>query len=142
MKRQQPEFRLQCVIADYLHAQHPFLLWFAVPNGEKRSPITGARLKRMGVRAGVADILIFYGERFMAIELKAGKGTLQDTQRDFRNAWLSSGGLYDVVRSLEELQSCLNEWGIPKIQKCPAGYAIGSVLIQYTKPKKKGAPHD
>ena len=138
MKRQQPEFRLQCVIADYLRAQHPFLLWFAVPNGEKRSAITGARLKRMGVRAGVADILIFYGERFMAIELKAGKGTLQDTQTDFRNAWLSSGGLYAVCRSLEELQACLNEWGIPKIQKCPPGNAFGSITPNVVKPSKRG----
>ena len=33
-------------------------VWFHVPNGGKRDKITAARLKQMGVRSGVADIIV------------------------------------------------------------------------------------
>jgi len=52
------------------------LLWCHVPNGELRHPRTAARLKRLGVKAGVPDILIFTpvprypAARGVAIELK------------------------------------------------------------------------
>ena len=50
---------------------------FHVPNGEHRNPITGARLKRLGVRAGVPDILLPVARGMyngLAIELKRQVG--------------------------------------------------------------------
>jgi len=54
--------------------QYPALRWaFHVPNGEYRDKATGGRLKAMGVRRGVPDVLMpveRQGFRGLAIELK------------------------------------------------------------------------
>lgn len=63
----------------------PELKWnlFAIPNGGKRSWLTGARLKAEGVRRGVPDIMLaaaamdYHG---LFIELKTEKGRLTDNQ--------------------------------------------------------------
>lgn len=144
MKRKQPEFLLQCVIADYLRMQYPNLLAFAVPNGEKRTPATGARLKRMGVRAGVADLLVFWNDgytghlRAAALELKAAKGRLEESQEKFLCDWVGAGGKYAVIRSLDDLIAVFADWGVPKITKCPTAYANGALVAQYVKPRQKG----
>lgn len=68
-----PEEILQIAIADYLRLQYPNVLWWHTANERQTSPQRGAKLKRMGVKAGVPDILIFefigliHG---LAIELK------------------------------------------------------------------------
>lgn len=53
---------------------HPALRWlFHVPNGGHRDPATGGRLKAMGVRAGVVDLLLPWrtGDYIgLAIEMK------------------------------------------------------------------------
>lgn len=54
-----------------------------VPNGEYRTKATAARLKRMGVRPGVPDILILVpanGYHGMTIELKKPGGRLSEHQ--------------------------------------------------------------
>ena len=61
---------------------------FAIPNGGKRNIREAARLKRMGVKAGVSDLFLpipcgpAHG---LWIELKAGKGRPTEAQ----SAWLS-----------------------------------------------------
>lgn len=77
-----------------IEGREPDVKWaFHCPNGEKRDKATAAKLKRMGVRAGVPDILMpivnaapIGGEFFvgLAIELKAGKNTTTEEQ----DAWL------------------------------------------------------
>ena len=44
------------------------VLWCHVPNGGNRSAVTGAQLKKQGVKKGVPDVIIFRG--MVAIELK------------------------------------------------------------------------
>lgn len=118
-KRQQPEFRLHCVVADFLRvALSPEVLWFAIPNGEKRSKITGARLKRMGVRPGVADLMISWhvgGQiRVLWCELKALKGgSLSPEQRRFRFDAENTGHDFYVCHSLSEVESVLRSCGCP-----------------------------
>lgn len=51
------EHKLQVAVARLLDSSG--LLWTAIPNGGKRSAITGAILKAEGVKAGVPDILVF-----------------------------------------------------------------------------------
>jgi hypothetical protein len=59
---------------------------FAVPNGGSRHPAEGAKLKRMGVLAGVPDLIVpipagrFHG---LGLELKAQGGRLQPSQREY-----------------------------------------------------------
>ena len=74
MKR---EDALQIAVAKLLDASG--LIWFHPANGEHRNPITGAKLKRMGVKAGMPDVMILepicstllQSWAGLAIELKA-----------------------------------------------------------------------
>lgn len=58
-------------------------LLLAIPNGEKRAAVTGARLKASGVKAGVPDILLPVmrnGAGALWIELKAPGGRARPAQ--------------------------------------------------------------
>lgn len=78
-------------------------LIFHVPN-ERRGGIGAImHFKRMGVRPGVPDWLMFTN-RNAAIELKDDKGKQRKGQEKFQRAWEHLGHLYFVVRTLEEFQ--------------------------------------
>lgn len=65
---------------------------FHVPNGGARSAVTGAMLKRQGVRAGVPDIICpAMGKTGgpLAIEMKAGKN--KPTHEQIRWHWALTG---------------------------------------------------
>lgn len=53
------EDSLQIAVADYLRLQYPYVLFCHIPNGGSRNAIEGAKLKRMGVKGGMPDIMIF-----------------------------------------------------------------------------------
>lgn len=103
MPRSQAEFRLQCLVRDLL-ALHklPWVHAFAVPNGEARSARTGARLKRMGVRAGEPDIIILTQGRCFGLELKAAGGRLSAEQRQVQAEWREAGSVYFVASGWDE----------------------------------------
>lgn len=71
--------------ADLAAAKHPPLrLLFAIPNGGRRDPVTGARLKAEGVRAGIPDLFLPWpagGMHGLFIELKASGGSPSPEQR-------------------------------------------------------------
>jgi len=81
------------------------LLIFHVPN-ERRGGI-GAMMhfKRLGVRPGVADYLVFVGFRACAIELKDKDGEMSIAQKEFKHLWEDTGKPYLVVRTLDEFQA-------------------------------------
>ena len=71
--------------AELMQRRIPALKWlYHVPNGGKRDPVTGALLKKMGVKAGVPDLCLpvpvgkYHG---LYIEMKCGKGRPSDEQR-------------------------------------------------------------
>jgi len=87
-------------------------VWYAVPNGEYRSKRTGARLKAMGVRPGVADIaIILPGGKSAFMELKSPTGRLSPDQRVFRADAETAGALYAVASTPEQAQDILASWG-------------------------------
>ena len=53
---------------------------------------------RAGI-AGVADILVIYDGRAIALEVKTMTGRLRPAQRVWRQAWEAAGGEYYIVRS-------------------------------------------
>ncbi len=97
------------VVADYLRARR--ILFTHPGNGEKRSAITGARLKRMGLSAGCCDFLIFDAPLHMlgvvgcAIELKR-KGSppsaVTPEQREWLDALNQRGWKTTVARGADE----------------------------------------
>lgn len=102
------EDALQVSIAEYLHRCWPSLIWWHTPNGGARSPREGARFRRMGVRAGVPDLVIIGREgRAIFVELKTDKGRLSDAQGDFLGAAREAGCLCFLARSLSEMMAIM-----------------------------------
>ena len=69
-----PEDHIQIQVARVLDLSG--LRWCHVPNEGQRNIVTGARLKKKGLKRGVPDVLIFNPNPHgvgLAIELKAGK---------------------------------------------------------------------
>lgn len=109
------EHKLQVQVARLL--DHSGLLYTAIPNGGKRSVITGAILKAEGVKRGVPDILIFTptdtpGDycHGLAIELKDGKKGRTSEHQDTWLVRLELAGWKAVVcRSMDEVMAVLSE---------------------------------
>lgn len=112
--RQRPEEALHMAVARFLDvALPPSSIWFHVPNGGARTKAEAGKFKAMGVRAGVADILIVHGGRPFAIELKAGAGRLSTAQENWLRAFRIAGGEWMAVRTIEAVEFALRAWNIP-----------------------------
>jgi hypothetical protein len=80
----------------------PDCLFFHVPNGEMRDPRTGAKLKAMGTRRGVADLVFIRpGAPVLFLELKDRVGRQSATQIEFQAAVERAGAQYAVAHSLD-----------------------------------------
>lgn len=112
------EEQLQRAVVDLLalYEQRDWLAFCHVGNGEWRHKATGGRLKAMGVRAGVPDLLVWIrGGRAIGIELKAGRGTLSAEQMYWHARVASLGHRVHVCRSVDEVEAVLRAEGVPGI---------------------------
>lgn len=101
-------------VVDHLHRRaHPGVVWFHVPNAP-RNAIAGAILKRMGMRAGVSDLLLFHRKELFALELKRPGGRATDEQQKFLDDIRQNGGHGVVAEGLDEALGCLALWGLLK----------------------------
>jgi len=90
----------------------PGVIAYHPANGEARGARTGAKLKRMGVVAGVADLaLVLPGGRAAFLEIKGSAGRQSPEQRGFEAAARQAGALYAVARSVDEAHAVLKGWG-------------------------------
>lgn len=75
---------------------------FAIPNGGKRNAREGARLKKQGVLAGVADVFVpstcYQTDKGLFIEFKAPKGVWSASQKDFSAQIITQKYDYFVFR--------------------------------------------
>lgn len=107
------ELALQKFAANLLRLNAvPGVIWFHCPNGEARSARTGAKLRAMGVRRGVADLVIVRpGGLVHFLELKTPKGSLSIEQRAFRDECEYHGIPYAVATSSTRIEAILRDWG-------------------------------
>jgi hypothetical protein len=115
-KRASPEEDLQraCVaFAGVLRSSHPILDYLFHPaNGGKRPPGEAGKLKALGVRPGVPDLMLPLPSpsgrwRGLALELKAPSGRLAEDQRRWLDALQMQGWLVGVIWNFEEFQEFL-----------------------------------
>lgn len=90
-----------------LKRAHKGVLWFHVPNGLGRSPITAAKLKNMGARNGAADFVIVAKSRIIFLEIKRTGGKLSPDQVAFHIDVESAGAIYTVADSEDGVLQCL-----------------------------------
>jgi hypothetical protein len=90
------------------------------PRGEAqklRTKATAGRLKAMGVKPGVADLVFISPDgRFLGLELKRRGGRLSETQEAFQ-AWCDRHGVaYAVADSYDAAVAVLVGWGVLKTE--------------------------
>lgn len=96
------------------------LVYFHVPNsskmGGKRTasgvPLEAIRLKRLGFRKGVSDLVLLYCGRFFVLELKAQGGRPSDAQRQFLSDAAAQGAETSVAVGLDAALHQLETWGL------------------------------
>jgi hypothetical protein len=88
-------------------------VWWHTPNGGSRNKVEAAKLKGMGVKPGVPDVLIFWPAGCMAIELKSDAGRVQPSQAEMMRALEVCGFYVAVCRSLNEVQDALRAARVP-----------------------------
>ena len=133
MSRNQHEFRIQCALADLLRrAARPDVFWFAIPNGEARSAVTGARIKRAGGRAGLPDLCFLIEGRCLGLEIKTARdkargisrGRLSDSQFDVALEWERAGGIYVVVYGFDQAVEILSQCGVLQANSLNAAFTV------------------
>jgi hypothetical protein len=120
------ELQLQISVVRHLQWRcREGVIWFAVPNGELRDKRTGAKLKAMGVRPGVADLIFIWGElistprlevtpQLLFLELKARGGRLSPPQIEFRDIMRKCGAPFEVADNIDDAIALLDRYGILK----------------------------
>jgi hypothetical protein len=104
------EYTEQCALFEWalrMEGRLPVLrLLHHIPNGGKRDKITGAQLRRAGVRAGVPDNCLPVSGRYagdegcgLYIELKTDRGRQSKEQREWARLLGEQGHLVMVERS-------------------------------------------
>lgn len=114
------ESDIQIQVADWLRLYESArgFLFFSVPGEAMGAAKTGAglgrmaRLKRMGLRPGVADIVIVKAGRVYFLELKRDNGVISENQGNFARDCERVGAEYYVAYSFDEAQEIVREWGI------------------------------
>lgn len=86
--------------------------WHHPATGELRDPITAAKLKRMGVRAGLPDLMLLIEGRLHGLELKRDHGgRVSEVQRAMHNELREAGAVIAAARGVDEAIGFLEAWG-------------------------------
>jgi len=109
MRRNDEELVQRAIVQHLRLRAKPGVVFLHVPNGEHRSKATGGRLKAMGVRAGVFDLILFLpGPVTFCLELKADGGKMSPAQLRFAEdlneigiGWACAWTLDDALKILE-----------------------------------------
>ena len=108
-----PEQQIQRAVFQHLAIRAASAVFaFHPANGGWRSPVEGAILKGMGVRAGVPDIVAVKNGQCYALELKAPDGRLTPAQRDAHAALAAAGATVATAYGLDDALARLEAWGL------------------------------
>lgn len=108
------ESQIQQSIVAYLKSVLPADIRVFHFHQNPRSKIEGAKLKRMGLTAGLADLGLIRAGGFIAlIEIKTEKGRLSDSQKDLRD-WCGANAVpYAVCRNIADVEAFCADLNIP-----------------------------
>lgn len=126
---------------------YPELKWlYHCPNGGSRNQLEAAKLKQMGVKAGVSDLCLPYPKGIycgLYIEMKYGNNRVQDTQREFLSDMAAAGhyvcicySAADAVGVLEEYCHLSRAW---EQMKVPNMSVLKDGIVKQLKESKKRA---
>ncbi|MGO9006617.1 MAG: VRR-NUC domain-containing protein [Beijerinckiaceae bacterium] len=98
------------------YAKPDWLFWHTA-NGEWRDIRTAAKLKAMGVRPGVPDLLLLRPDGVIhCLEFKRAGEYISEDQENFRLHCLAHGIPFVVVSTIDETLYALDKWGVLAIK--------------------------
>lgn len=108
------EFDIQRAVCIYLErCALPDVVWWHTPNGGKRVAFEAKRLKQMGVKPGIHDLLFLHRGRLFGLELKAPGEGPSDAQRQMHPRMLGAGmAASAVVDDLMAARAQIFAWGL------------------------------
>jgi hypothetical protein len=107
------EDAIQRAVFEHLAARGvPCLFAFHPANGGYRRPVEAARLKGLGVRPGVPDLIAIHRGQVYAIELKREGGRVTDGQIQAIEDIRAAGGHAQVCYGLDCALAVLEHWGL------------------------------
>lgn len=117
------EYRIHVAIVDHLRGQtrkgretiqgtKPFPGLFVTHIYQGRSKDEGFFLKRLGVYAGVADLLLIWRGGFGFIEVKSENGVLSSPQRKFKGFCHALNIPWSLARSVRDAHRAVKGWGV------------------------------
>ena len=108
------EARTQAAIVEWIRLVAPDLLVFHVPNGGFRKPAEAARMRWIGVLAGIPDLVLLGrdGQSWL-IEVKAAGGSLSAEQRAIRDRCTAMRVPYVIAKSIDDVRQAFEIWEIP-----------------------------
>jgi hypothetical protein len=116
------ENQVQVTVIEWLQKVKPHLynMTFHVPNQRKASPGYMQTLKRMGVRAGVPDLMIafpMHGYHGLFVELKKASGSYAtEKQKDWVAKLNQAGYIAVVCRGTDEAMQAIQAYDAGKLQ--------------------------
>lgn len=113
------EYRLHCQVVELLQRSAvDGLRFWHTPNGGKRNVREAVKLKAMGTKRGISDLILSWRDGRMAyIELKSPKGKLELDQEIFLSDMKLAGHATCVAKSFDECVDFLNAQGAIKTIK-------------------------
>lgn len=110
------EDQVQFAVVQHLRwLGRPDISWWHHPAGGWRALATGARLKALGARAGLPDILVLIDGRLHGLELKRERGGRLSAAQIAMHAELrAAGAVISTARGLDEALTILQAWGALK----------------------------
>ncbi len=90
----------------------PGTVWWHTPNGDIRHRGAAGRLKAMGTRAGIPDLLLFRGGQLYGLELKRIGGRLSAAQDERQRELAAAGAIIATVEGLDGALRALEAWGL------------------------------
>lgn len=111
--RDEDSLQIACIeYARSLEPIHPVVAWLFHPaNGGKRPKGVAGRLKAMGVKKGVPDLLLNFGNgrwRGLAIEMKWGKNNTTLEQNEWLSRYQAEGYLIGICWSLGDFMQLMD----------------------------------
>ncbi len=108
------EQAIQKAIVEWLWLNEDPAVWdfFHVPMNPK-SPADGRRLKELGAKAGVSDLVLDLRGRIIYVEVKTATGKMSGPQNEWRKWAGRRLAAYHVVRSVDDMQALFDLLGIP-----------------------------
>jgi hypothetical protein len=105
------ESKIQQEIFIDFHNKHPDLIIHSVPNGGTRNKLEAIELKRTGIVAGIADLIIHLPDGIsVMVEVKNESGKQSKEQIKIQDKMIAMNSNYILVRSLKDFNNQIKKY--------------------------------